>query len=148
MLIGKVLTDDYDIFVTKLDPSQTGANQMVYTTYIRGADEDKAFGMGVDIAGNACLVGLTWSDDFPTTPNAFQRNLDGSGDGVVVQLDATGAVHYASYLGGTGFEELLQVAVGDNGLIYAVGITDSSDFPMTGNAYQGSISRPQWVELS
>ena len=134
---------DVDIFVTKLDPSQIGANQHVYTTYIGGSDLDAAHGMGVDASGNACVAGVTWSDDFPTTATAFQPNLGGSGDGVVVQLDVTGAIHYASYLGGTRFEEFIQVAVGDNGLMYAVGLSVSSDFPTTGNAYQGSLITDQ-----
>jgi hypothetical protein len=134
---------DADIFVTKLDPSQSGVNQHIYTTYIGGSDYDVAHGVGVDVNGNACVAGVTASDDFPTTATAFQPNLGGSADGAVVQLNVTGAIHYASYLGGTNFEEFIQVAVGDNGLIYAVGLSLSSDFPATGNAYQDSLITDQ-----
>jgi len=139
------IAGDFDIFVTKLDPSQTGANQLVYTTYVGGADREFALGVEADSSGRACVAGYTWSDDLPTTANAFQRNFkDGDGDGAVVQLDATGAIHYVSYLGGTGFEELVQVAVGDNGLMYVVGFTNSSDFPTTENAFQSTKAGSEW----
>ena len=139
------IAGDFDIFVTKLDPSQTGANQLVYTTYVGGANRETALGVEADSSGNVYVAGYTWSDDFPTTANAFQRNFkDGGGDGAVVQLDATGAIHYVSYLGGTHFDELVQVAVGDNGFMYVVGFTNSSDFPTTENAFHRTKAGSEW----
>jgi len=137
----------YDIFVTKLDPARTGAAQRVYTTYIGGSDLDIAPAIGVDANGKAYAAGYTFSNNFPTTATAFQRNCPGSGDGVVVQLTATGAIHYASYLGGTKFEELSHAAVA-NGLTYVAGFTTSTDFPTTANAYQASLrSRDAFVSV-
>ena len=130
------IAGDRDVFVTKLDLSQTGAKQLVYTTYVGGADRERVLGIEVDCSGKAHVIGYTESNDFPTTANAFQRDFNGFFDGIVVQLDAAGAIHYVSYLGGTDFEELVQVAVGDNGLMYVVGYTDSPDFPTTDNAFQ------------
>jgi hypothetical protein len=138
------IAGDLDIFVTKLDPSQTGANQLVYTTYVGGAGREVALGVEADSSGNAYVAGYTGSDDFPTTANAFQRDFK-DGDGVVIQLDAAGAIHYVSYLGGTGFEELVQVAVGDNGLMYVVGFTDSPDLPTTEDAFQGAKAGVEWA---
>jgi len=123
---------DRDVFVTKLDLSKTGADQLVYTTYVGGAKRESVLGIEVDCSGKAHVIGYTESDDLPTTPNAFQPDFHGGGvDGIVVQLDAAGAIHYVSYLGGTDFEELVQVALGDNGFMYVVGFTYSPDFPTT-----------------
>ena len=133
-------TQYFDVFITKLDPSKTGANQHVYTTYIGGSSYDIAIGIGVDAAGNAYAAGFTESNNLPTTPNAYQQNFkDGMVDGMVIQLNTTGAVQYLSYLGGTNFEELMQVAVGNSPLVYVVGFTDSSDFPTTANAYASTL---------
>ena len=127
---------DSDIFVTKLDPSQTGANQLIYTTYIGGQAEDHAYGIDVDSNGNAYVTGYSDSNDFPTTANAYQNASGGYRDAVVAQLDATGAVNYSSYLGGAEFDEARQVVIGGNTTMYVVGYTSSTNFPTTGDAFQ------------
>jgi len=130
------LAGDLDLFVTKLDRSKTGAEQLIYTTYVGGADRESVLGIEVDCSGRAYVVGYTGSDDLPTTANAFQPDFSADVDGMVVQLDAAGAIHYVSYLGGTNFEELVQIAVGENGLMHVVGFTGSTDFPTTDDAFQ------------
>jgi uncharacterized repeat protein (TIGR02543 family) len=124
-----------DIFVVKLDPSQAGANQLVYETYIGGSGEEVPGGIGVDSNGNVYVAGYSDSTDFPVK-NEYQTDQGGR-DAVVVQLNAAGAVNYASYLGGSSEDEAHQVAVGDNGLMHVVGDTGSDDFP-TKNAFQGA----------
>jgi len=125
-----------DAFVTKLDPSLTGLHQMVYHTYVGGSDFDNPTWIDVDAAGKAYVVGYTFSDDFPTTAGAYQSTAPGDTyNGMVFQLDAAGAVEYATYLAGNSFDEFAQGVV-RNGLLYAVGHTQSSDFPTTPDAYQ------------
>lgn len=135
---GPADAEEPDIFVMKLDPSQTGANQLIYTTYIGGDGVDRGHGIKVDSNGNAYIAGYSESDNFPTTANAFQPNFGGDADCVVIQLNAAGAMHYASYLGGTDWEDGIQVSVGDDSLMYLTGDTTSTDFPTTPNAYQDS----------
>ncbi len=60
---------DYDVFVTKLNPSGSG---LVYSTYLGGTDLDVAAAIAVDGSGNAYIAGQTFSNDFPTTASAFQ----------------------------------------------------------------------------
>jgi hypothetical protein len=127
-----------DIQVIKLDPSQTGASQLIYTTYVGGTMFDSASGIAVDANGYAYVAGFSESDDFPTTLNAYDQSFNGGySDGVAIRLDASGAVQYATYLGGEDFEELLDVAV-DDGLMYVVGSSASTLFPMTLDAFQGA----------
>ena len=132
--------ESYDIYVTKLDPSQAGAAQLVYTTYIGGADFDNPDGIDVDASEKVYVAGFSHSDDFPTTDNAYQSDFNGGyADCVAIQLDASGVVHYATYLGGSGFEEFLAVAH-DGGLLYAAGASDSTDFPVTPDALQATAA--------
>ncbi|MDQ3813525.1 MAG: SBBP repeat-containing protein, partial [Armatimonadota bacterium] len=66
--------------MTKVDPLGTS---LIYSTYLGGHYGDYAYGIAVDGAGNAYVTGETGSfgpvgpeDAFPTTPGAFQTQLD------------------------------------------------------------------------
>jgi cell division septation protein DedD len=142
-------TPYFNVFVTKLDPSKTGASQHIYTTYFGGSDFEMVAGIGVDAVGNAYVTGFTDSTDLPTTTNAYQQTFKGGGaDGMVAQLNATGAIQYLSYLGGMDFEELQMVAVA-GGLLYVAGMTTSSDFPITAaTAYSSTWQGPEDATVS
>jgi hypothetical protein len=127
---------NFDIFVTKLDPSKDGVNQLVYTTYIGGTDFDIAHGMDMDADGNVYIVGYTTSSDYPATPNAYQGINNGEQDCAFAKIDTTGAVKYASYLGGLYEDQFMDVTIENNGLAYVVGWSASEDFPTTSDAYQ------------
>ena len=65
-----------EAFVTKLNPTGTG---LVYSTYLGDINSDSASGITVDAAGNAYVTGSTNSTNFPTTPGAFSRSVNGGG---------------------------------------------------------------------
>jgi len=120
-----------DAFVIKLDP--TGS--LVYATYLGGSGTDRGFGIAVDSSGTAYVTGRTQSANFPTV-NPLQRNLGGSEDAFVVKLNAAGSVLlYATYLGGSGQDDGLGIAVDSTGSAYVAGETESRDRPVV-NAFQ------------
>jgi hypothetical protein len=49
-------------FVGKLNPAGTA---LIYSTYLGGTGGDAAYGLAVDSAGKAYIVGETGSTDFP-----------------------------------------------------------------------------------
>ena len=66
---------------------------LVYSTYLGGRDLDGAFGISLDAMGDVYVVGVTQSEDFPTTPGTFQRRFIGPvfdsfslGDAFVVKI--------------------------------------------------------------
>jgi PKD repeat protein len=124
------LRGDWDAFVAKLDP---GGAALAYSTYLGGAARDEGFGITVDAAGSAYVTGSTYSTDFPTTAGSFQPSRAPlGGDAFVTKLSATGdALHYATYLGGTGVDVSLGIAVDAAGHAHVTGYTTSSDFPVT-----------------
>ena len=137
-------TGGIEAFVTKLNASGT---KLVYSTLLGGSDDDHAFAIAVDTAGNAYVTGSTSSTDFPTTPGAFQRECKLGvgivGDRVcfnafVSKLNSSGTgLLYSTFLGGAASATQIgnSIAVGHGGDAFVVG-SGSSDFPTTAGSAQ------------
>jgi hypothetical protein len=109
-----------------------------YSTYLGGIGGEVAYAVAVEDEF-AYVTGYTGSYDFPATPGAFGERFSGGaeyGDVFVAKLDQAGTgLIYATYLGGSGDEEGLDIAVRD-GYAYVTGGTRSSyDFPVTPGAF-------------
>lgn len=122
-------------FISKLTPD---GSAFAYSSYLSGgynhetstAALEEAQGVAVDADGAAYVVGTTHSRHFPVTPDAFQPSFGGASDAFVVKLDPPGSTAlYASYLGGSGSEEYVKVAIDPGGNAYVAGRTNSTDFP-------------------
>jgi hypothetical protein len=124
-----------DAFVTKLNTTGTA---LIYSTYLGGRLHDSGQGIAVDASGSAYVTGWTESPDFPTTADAFQTShAGGREDAFVTKLNATGtALIYSTYLGGSGGDRGIGIAVDGSGNAYVTGRTGSSDFPTTAGAVQ------------
>jgi hypothetical protein len=129
--IGNV--GDSDAFVAKVSPSGAG---LIYSTYLGGSKADFGQAIAVDASGNVYVSGYTYSSDFPTQ-NAFQSSRAGGADVFVTELNAAGtALIYSTYLGGSGQDRALGMAIDAVGSVYLTGDTYSTDFPTTPNAVQ------------
>jgi len=124
-----------DAFVARLSPDGTS---LLNSTYLGGNDADRGYGIAVDSDGSAYITGYTESDNFPTTPNAYQASRAGDEDVFVASLSADGSnLLYGTYLGGSGEDEGYGIAVDDEGSAYITGRTLSDNFP-TMHAYQSA----------
>ena len=130
-------------FVTKLNAE---GSALLYSTFLGGVDTrmgeltEACEAIAVDTSGNAYVTGHTESADFPTTPGAFDRNLDGFKEDIfVTKLNAAGsALLYSTYLGGIGRDLGYGIAVDGTGNAYITGQTDFIDFPTTPDAFDRS----------
>jgi hypothetical protein len=119
-----------DAFVTKLNAT---GEALVYSTYLGGNDSDVGLAIAVDATGAAYVAGTTLSGDFTAGCTAPCIVLDsthkGQLDAFVTKLDPTGtALLYATYLGGSGFDQGLSIAVDAAGAAYVTGNTQSANF--------------------
>ena len=132
--------EQFDGFVAKMNAA---GSALVYSTYFGGSNGDRVIGVAADAEGNAYLIGVTGSLDFPTV-NALQPSFGGSyNDAFVSKLNPAGsALVYSTYLGGGGdrVQDLgVGIAVDVAGDAYVVGRTSSPNFP-TANAVQPLIA--------
>ncbi|HEX8284060.1 MAG TPA: SBBP repeat-containing protein, partial [Pyrinomonadaceae bacterium] len=131
-----------DAFVVKLNATGTA---LLYSTYLGGASSEEGWGVAIDAAGNAYVAGSTWSDNFPLM-NPLQPALRGDRDAFVTKLNAAGsALVYSTYFGGattfdsmnaSGLDNAFDIAVDAEGRAHIVGETQTTDFPVTPNAFQ------------
>jgi len=129
-----------DAYVTCLDPDLT---TILHSTYYGGNLQEFLDDIDVSPAGLVTIAGVTNSIALPVTPGAFDMSLagvqGGPQDAFVARFDRElTTLHYASYLGGTGYEYLLEGRVSldvapDGRVAVALG-TASADFPVTPGA--------------
>jgi hypothetical protein len=137
-----------DAFVAKF--SYDGTNvALVYCTYLGGSQDDFAYGLAVDNAGDVFLTGSTDSPNFPTN-NALYPKILGhayasshsgtfyNANAFVTELNTNGSrLVYSTYLGGSGNisqgigDTGTGIAVDASGNAYVTGFTTSTNFPAT-----------------
>lgn len=131
-----------DAFVAKFDPSGT---HLLYSTFLGGSNGASISGIAVDSAGSIYVAGTTASKNFPVA-NAFQSQFKGTDEaaeqGFLTKFSPDGStLEYSTYLGGSGLiNSISALAVDSAQDAYVVGYTDSTDFPTTAGAVQGSLT--------
>lgn len=128
-----------------IDPTLT------YSTYLGGSGGGYGTAIAADAAGNAYVVGVTYSTDFPVTGGAFQStNKSGASylfNAFVSKLNPTGtSLIYSTYLGGSGNisaagtfnhgDYPTGISIDSSGNAYVTGLAYSTDFPATSGAFQ------------
>jgi len=132
----------YDVFVVKLSPS---GDSLTYATFLGGGNWDLGYDIALDSYGAIYVTGYAGSSNFPTTPNAFDTTYNGVYDVFVVKLTPYGnSLSYATFLGGSDNDKGLSIAVDSSGAAYVTGLTKSSDFPTTSDAFDTSYNGGYW----
>jgi hypothetical protein len=129
-----------DSFIVKLDPSQSGTDSLLYSSYLGGiTGDDIGNGIAVDSKGMAYIVGTTKSSDFPVTANAYAGVAFGTQDAFITKIDTNaGTLVYSTYMGGEDLDYGKAILVAPNGLVYFAASTLSTQFPMAGYSFNGS----------
>ncbi|MEJ2416823.1 MAG: SBBP repeat-containing protein, partial [Exilibacterium sp.] len=134
-----------DVFVARLSADGSAVD---YAEYYGGSAQEYATAITIDNNNNASISGFTnsnVSDHQFVLINSLQSSLaDNNGDGFVAQFDSSGNLTFSSYLGGSGQDEINDIAADNAGNLYVVGGTFSADFPVTAGAYQtdgGNLSK-------
>jgi hypothetical protein len=151
-------------FITKLDPTATGASSLLYSSYIGGTDGTAAIGdIGQSAAADQTHTGVVYvtgytdstaglvtdTANFPVV-GGFQTTLgSANGNAFLAKIDTTvsgtGSLLYSTYVGGNAANFVPAdfvadigdgVTVDSNSNAYLAGVTFSTDLATTANAVQ------------
>ena len=121
---------DTDAFFTVLTAS---GDDLVYSTYFGGNDEEQGNAIAIDNAGRGYIAGQTNSRNLPQK-NGFQTDRAGDAnidDAFIAKFDpadsGNSSLLYASYLGGNNADIARGIAVDNVGNAYVVGSTQSNN---------------------
>jgi hypothetical protein len=140
-----------DAFVAKLSLTASTGAQLLYSTYLGGSSDDVGYGIAVDSGLSAYVTGYTTSVDFvlPSATTAFQGLNAGGFDAYVGKFGTpcTGStctttlvpLTYFSYLGGSGSDVGLSIAVDTLQGARIAGWTNSPNFPNPNHPVQGGF---------
>ena len=125
-----------DAFLARLDTSKSGAESLVFSTFLGGSGDDQGFGVARGPGGVLAVTGRTASTDFPTE-GPFQDETGGGYDGFVSLFDAAGSsLLLSSYLGGAGYDDGYTILAEEDGKLAVVGTTSSDALATTPDAVQ------------
>ena len=107
---------------------------LVYCGYIGGANYDEGRGIAVDGAGNAYIIGVTYSTQttFPVKAGP-DLTFNDNWDAFVAKINtSSAALVYCGYIGGSGADDGFGIAVDGYGNAYITGYAHSSEttFPI------------------
>ncbi|MCX6257203.1 MAG: gliding motility-associated C-terminal domain-containing protein [Bacteroidia bacterium] len=123
---------------------------LVFSTYSGSYADNFGFTATFDLKGFLYSGGLAFGSGYPTTPGAYQVSFTGvQTDMGITKYDTTGHFPvYSTYIGGTKADVPASLVVNDNDELFILGVTGSSDFPVTGNAYDTTFKGGSSVVFS
>jgi hypothetical protein len=112
---------------------------LAYSTYMGGSGTDYITAVQTDNQGNLYVAGTTDTSDLVASSTAYATANEGDLDiflAVINNSQGSGyPVTYLTYVGGTKDDIPLAMAVDSSQNMYVVGTTQSTDFPLTTNAF-------------
>ena len=137
--------DQYDAFVTKLNPTGSG---LVYSTFLGGTDIDDIRAIAIDGAGPRTWPARRRRRAFQRRAGSFDTTPNGGVDVFVAKFNATGSgLDYSTRLGGTDNETADGIDVDASGNVVVGGATRSANFPSTPGALQPTHSGGDFIDL-
>jgi hypothetical protein len=127
-----------EAFVVKF--SETGL--LTTSTLLGGTRDDFGSAIVADATG-VYVGGSTNSAEFPTTPQAPQSargGVNGMFDGMAVKLSLDlSSLVFSTYFGGSGDDDVIDLALDPGGSLVLAGATGSADLPFKAGAHDDSL---------
>lgn len=129
----------YDGFLLKIDLTLSSLD---HCTYFGGSsDMDYIVDLTLDEMSNIYVAGITGSNDMKTTPGALNNELIGEVDGFFARFQENlTSFDLLSYFGGSRGDETHWIHPFDENNILISGITESTDLPVSENAFDRTCS--------
>lgn len=130
--------DARDVFVSKFDV--TGSKrELIFSTFLGGGATDYPAGVAVGESGSIYIAGSTNSADFPLY-QSIGISINGGYDVFITKLTSDGKnLVYSTYVGGNKDDIATAAKLGTDKGMFVTGYTTSTNFPVTGGAYQSKL---------
>lgn len=117
-------------------PSPSAQDNLCWSTYYGDLFLDNTRSLATDDDGNLYFAGNTNSPLFPFASGTTVQPLFNGDDVFIIKIDPDAIPIWGSFLGGTQYEEVFDIALNSDKDVYITGFTTSSDFPIlpTGNS--------------
>jgi PKD repeat protein len=124
--------------------NSTGTS-LLYSTYLGStAAAEHALDIAVSTSGLMYVTGFTKGATYPVTPGAYDTSYNGGEDIFLSVLNPAGAgaadLVYSTFIGGSGNEDGICLAVDGSNKVYISGGTSSGNFPATAGAYDNTFN--------
>ncbi|MBE0450723.1 MAG: SBBP repeat-containing protein [Clostridia bacterium] len=135
------------VCIFKIDKNLTN---IIRSTFLGGNDHasDVGVGMAIDGTGDVIVVGYTYDKTFPTTLDVLDTVFTdplGKTEGFVSRFDSNLTTLKAStFIGGSNYDYVTDVAIDSRGNILITGYSNSSDFSMISGGYQETRSQSNY----
>jgi uncharacterized protein (TIGR03437 family) len=143
-----------DGFISEFSADLT---KLTYSTYLGGSNDDAITGIAIDSSGAIFACGFTQSANFPVkgpTAGAYHGPAAPAnerpfllGDVFVAKLTTAGGLVFSEYIGGKLDDAAAGMVLDNQGNPIVMGLTNSSDFPVTPDAFQpnyGGVGPPPY----
>ncbi|MHA1387272.1 MAG: hypothetical protein ACTSR9_02440 [Candidatus Thorarchaeota archaeon] len=125
-----------DGFIMKIAPNGT----LLYSSFFGGAGNDWIYGIQFDSSENYMFSGWTTSTGLGTAGTLYPSAIGGD-DSFVARVSADGTtVQMFTYFGGTGTDRSWTLDIDSEYNYVIAGITDSTNYPVSSDAFQSGSS--------
>lgn len=151
-IIGVCTSDDLPITEGAFDNSWAGGEDVFIACFdkdlknlkactLTGGSSDEGYcNIAISAEGDVIAEFSTSAEDF-TLPPGYRASGRGRGNIVVVKFDAAlSSASGSAVIGGSSQEYAFEIAINSKGVIYIVGDSSSSDFPVSAESYKQNNS--------
>jgi gliding motility-associated-like protein len=113
----------------------------IFSTYTGSTSDNFGYTATFDDNGNAFGGGIVWGSGYPTTLGAVDTVFNGGMFDVALSKFSSDGTQllWSTYLGGSNLDQPYSLDCDENGDLYVLGSTGSSDFGVTSTAYDTSF---------
>jgi len=124
--------------------------RVIFSTYSGATTNNLGMTATYDSIGNGYMGGTSLQSGYIITPGVYQPNYGGGSADIAISKikgEFGDSLLYSTYLGGNGDDAVNSMVVDKNNHLIIMGVSGSSNFPVSSNAYQSNKNSNVDIDL-